>query len=58
MLLAIVRKRLHLDLSLHSMSQILSVTLLEKMPILQAFSRFDASAELAGSRNQLDLFNL
>ena len=33
-LLAIVRKRLHLDLSLHSMSQILSVTLLEKMPIL------------------------
>jgi Domain of unknown function (DUF4372)/Transposase DDE domain len=57
-LLAIVRKRLRLDLSLHSMSQILSVTLLEKMPILQAFSRFDASAELTASRNQLDLFNL
>jgi hypothetical protein len=57
-LLAIVRKRLQLDLSLHSMSQILSVTLLEKMPILQAFSRFNAYNELADSRNQLTLFNL
>jgi Domain of unknown function (DUF4372)/Transposase DDE domain len=57
-LLAIVRKRLQLDLSLHSMSQILRVTLLEKMPILQAFSRFDASIELPPSCNQLDLFNL
>jgi IS4 transposase len=57
-LLAIVRKRLQLNLSLHSMSQILSVALLEKMPILQAFSRFEASAELTASRNQLSLFNL
>ena len=57
-LLAIVRKRLRLDLSLHSMSQILSVTLLDKMPILQAFSRFEASTELIASCNQLDLFNL
>jgi hypothetical protein len=40
------------------MTQILSVTLLEKMPILQAFSRPDAPSELADSRNQLILFNL
>jgi hypothetical protein len=57
-LLAIVRKRLGLEHSLYSISQILSVTLLEKMPILQAFSCTDASTELATSRNQLTLFNL
>ncbi len=57
-LLAIVRKRLQLDLSPHSMSQILSVTLLEKISILQAFSRFEPSAELTAFRNQLTLFNL
>jgi hypothetical protein len=57
-LLAIVRKRLGLELSLYPMSQILSVTLLEKMPISQAFSRIDASTELAASCNQLTLFTL
>jgi Domain of unknown function (DUF4372)/Transposase DDE domain len=57
-LLAIVRKRLGLELSLYPMSQILSVTLLEKMPILQAFSPLDAPTELAASSNQLALFNL
>lgn len=57
-LLAIVRKRLGLEISLYPMTQILSVTLLEKMPILQALSRFDAPSELADARNQLGLFNL
>lgn len=57
-LLAIVRKRLRLELSLYSMAQILSVTLFEKMPILQPFSQINSSTELARSCNQLVLFNL
>jgi len=57
-LLAILRKRLDLGLSLYSMSQILSLTLFEKMPLLQAFSQINGSTELAPVCNQLDLFNL
>ncbi len=57
-LLAILRKRLDVGLSLYSMSQILSLTLFEKMPLLQAFSQINASTELAPVCNQLDLFNL
>jgi len=57
-LLAILRKRLGVDLSLYSMSQILSLTLFEKMPLLQAFSRINASPVLPPVCNQLDLFNL
>jgi hypothetical protein len=36
-LVAIIKKRLQLDLSLYTLLQILSVTLFEKMPIEQAF---------------------
>jgi uncharacterized protein DUF4372/DDE family transposase len=57
-LLAIIRKRLRLELSLYSMTQILNVTLFQKMPLLQAFSQIDRSTESAASCNQLDLFNL
>ena len=57
-LLAILRKRLGVDLSLYSMSQILSLTLFEEMPLLQAFSQINAPPELAPVCNQLDLFNL
>jgi len=56
-LLAIVRRRLRLELNLYPMSQILSLTLFEKMPLLQAFSPINRSAELAPGCNQLDLFN-
>ena len=37
-LVAIVKKQLHLDLSLYTILQILSVTLFEKTPILEGFS--------------------
>jgi hypothetical protein len=57
-LLAIIRKRLRLELSLYSMAQILSVTLFEKMPLLQAFSHINRSTEFATSCNQLVLFDL
>ena len=36
-LIAIVKKRLHLDASLHTLLQILSLTLFAKMPLQQAF---------------------
>jgi len=57
-LLAIVRKRLRLELNLYPMSQILSLSLFEKTPLLQAFSQINRSDELEASCNQLNLFGL
>src|SRR5919109_5285879 len=45
-LVAIVRKRLGLDASLYQILQILSVTLFEKVPILQAFQAPDSRDDL------------
>src|SRR3989454_5636510 len=52
LLVAILKKRLHLDLSLYTMLQILSLTLFEKMPILQAFSQPSPTTDLPDSHNQ------
>ena len=41
-MVAIIKKHLKLERSLYGILQILSVTLFEKTPILQAFSQFDA----------------
>lgn len=57
-LLAIVRKRLQLNLTLYSMTQILNATLLLKMPILRAFLQPQPLTELVTSCNQLELFDL
>jgi transposase len=57
-LVAIVRKRLGLELSLYQILQILSVTLFEKTPLLQALQPIDSQALLADSGNQLNLFDL
>jgi IS4 transposase len=56
-LVAIVRKRLTLETSLYQILQILSVTLFEKTPILQALQASDSQEELADSGNQLILFD-
>jgi IS4 transposase len=56
-LVAIVRKRLALGASLYQILQILSVTLFEKTPILQALQSSDSQEELPGSGNQLILFD-
>jgi transposase len=56
-LLAIVKKRLKLDQSLYTILQILSVTLFEKMPILQALSQIDYNIPEVVDRNQLNLFD-
>ena len=56
-LVAIVRKRLNLERSLHSILQILSVSLFEKMPILQALSGTECDEINHESCNQLTLFS-
>jgi IS4 transposase len=57
-LVAIVRKRLGLEASLYQILQILSVTLFEKTPILQALQPPDSQKDLLSSANQLILFDL
>jgi hypothetical protein len=55
-LVAIIRKRLNLQVSLYTLLQILSVTLFETMPVQQAFPDIDDTSEIAMNSNQLDLF--
>jgi hypothetical protein len=57
-LVAITRKRLMLPMSLYQILQILSVTLFEKTPILQALQPADSQDDLSDKSNQLNLFNL
>jgi hypothetical protein len=52
---AIVRKRLGLEASLYQILQILSVTLFEKTPILQALQSSDSDDDLLDTSNQLIL---
>jgi len=56
-LVAIVRKRLAVGASLYQILQILSVTLFEKTPILQALQSSDSQEELPSPDNQLILFD-
>ena len=57
-LVAILRKRLGLEMSLYQILQILSLTLFEKVPILQALETLDSRENLVVDPNQLILFNL
>jgi IS4 transposase len=57
-LVAIVRKRLELDASLYQILQIFSVTLFEKMPILQVFQEGISQTDPTVNPNQLILFDL
>ena len=57
-LVAIVRKRLGIEGSLYQILQILSLTLFEKTPILQALQPSDSDNDLGGNGNQLNLFDL
>jgi hypothetical protein len=54
-LVAIVRKRLKLHLSSHTMLQVLSVTPFEKIPLFQLFSGIEENPEMAAAANQLIL---
>ncbi len=57
-LVAIVNKQLCLDLSLYTILQIFSVTLFEKVPILQALTNSNCKSESPIPYKQLSLFNL
>lgn len=56
-LIAILKKRLNIDHSLYTILQILSITLFEKMPILQALAGDDLTTPKTEPANQLNLFN-
>lgn len=56
-LVAIIKKRLQLELSLYTLLQILSVTLFEKMPIEQAFPHIQSQFDQSALAKQLTLFN-
>lgn len=56
-LVAIVKKRLHLEQSLYTILQILSVTLFEKIPILQVFHPPNHIIEQGDENKQLKLFD-
>jgi hypothetical protein len=57
-LVAIVKKRLALEGSLHEILQVLSVTLFEQLPIPQAFHEAESQEKLSGISNQLNLWSL
>ena len=56
-LVAIVKKELKIDQSLYTILQILSVSLFEKIPILQALKFTDYNKLLVENSNQLNLFD-
>jgi transposase len=57
-LVAIVKKRLALEGSLHEILQVLSVTLFEQVPILQAFGDAESQEKSPVISNQLNLWDL
>jgi Domain of unknown function (DUF4372)/Transposase DDE domain len=58
LLVAIVKKELHLSASLHQILQIVSVTIFERMPILQALQPQISGQQFSEFSNQLSLFDL
>jgi len=57
-LVAIVKKRLVLEASLHEILQVLSLTLFEQVPILQAFGDVESQQKSGGISKQLNLLDL
>ena len=57
-LVAIVKKRLALEARLYEILQVLSVTLFEQTPILQAFGDAESREKSDGISNQLKLWEL
>jgi hypothetical protein len=56
LLVAIIKKRLHLDASLHTLLQILSVTIFEKIALAQALTTQTLNQETGQSDNQMWIF--
>ena len=56
-LVAIIKKRMKIELSLYTILQILSITIFEKMPIYQALTDSGYSTNIVSSQKQLKLFD-
>jgi len=56
-LVAIIKKRLHIDATLYTILQILSVAIFERSPLLQVLTKTDYTAVSSISYNQLNLFD-
>ena len=56
-LVAIIKKRLNINLSLYTMLQILSVSVFEKMPLVQILTDNDYNMKQTNTTNQLILFD-
>ena len=57
-LVAIIKKRLNLNVSLYTILQILSVTVFEQVPIIQVLTNYDYSSLEDDSYKQLLLIEL
>jgi hypothetical protein len=57
-LVAIVKKRLGLEASLHEILQVLSLTLFEQVPVLQALRELESQQKSSPISNQLTLWDL
>ena len=57
-LVAIIKKRLALDVSLYTLLQVFSVTLFEKMPLNKGFFETSYTSERIMPSNQLNLFDI
>jgi hypothetical protein len=55
-LIAIVRKRLNVSASLYELLQILSLTVFERVPLIQLFTQHDPAQDYINPQNQLNLF--
>lgn len=58
LLVAILKKQLHLQQSLHTILQILSTTLFEKTPVPLVFQRYQEQIEINSAAKQLVLFDI
>ena len=56
-LIAIIKKRLKIEHSLYTILQVLSLTVFEKMPLLQIFTENDYETIIHPNRKQLNLFD-
>jgi hypothetical protein len=57
-LVAIIKKQLKLEASLHTLLQILSLTLFEKLPLQQVVATTTATDNDFGIHSQLNLFDI
>ena len=58
LIVAIIKKRLNINLSLYTFLQILSISIFEKSPILELTNDIDYTLKNHDIDNQLNLFNL